>query len=96
MGRRQFDRIERLPVASGMAAGIYVVRSKRSGNKYIEKSFQKKDVRKGRAQIEIAILQKLQGHPGITKLVDVELDDRSGSLYMEHCEMGSLYDLIDQ
>ncbi|KAH7074618.1 kinase-like domain-containing protein [Paraphoma chrysanthemicola] len=80
----------------GCNTGIYLVIS-HSGTKYIEKRVGVDAIRDLYANREIEALIRLDGFPNIIRLRDYNIDcSRTGygSIYMQHCELGSVDNLI--
>ncbi|KAH7087691.1 kinase-like domain-containing protein [Paraphoma chrysanthemicola] len=98
VSRSDFTIIRPLAEAKngGCNAGIYLVRGL-SGTKYIEKRVDTDAIRKLYANREIEALIRLNGFPNIIRLRGYNIDySRTGygSIYMQHCELGSLDNLI--
>jgi NIMA (never in mitosis gene a)-related kinase len=67
------------------------------GMVFIEKRFGKKLFEAGVPPLEVQILQQIQDHDHITKMVDHFLDGSipAGAVYMEYCDVGSLADVAE-
>ncbi|KAL8686753.1 MAG: hypothetical protein Q9218_006887 [Villophora microphyllina] len=84
-------------------AGVYVVKSRRSGKTYIEKKYQWRDVRNDTAKFEMDLLRELK-HPNIVEyiagfIIQVRepFERRSrASMYLEYCDQGNLYDFVER
>ncbi|KAF1944417.1 kinase-like protein, partial [Clathrospora elynae] len=100
--RSDFITIKGLSSAKngGNNRGVYLVKSKRSGIKYIEKRVSKTAIDSGYAEKEVCIMAQCRGsHPNMIQLLFADLDDSSlgyGSIFMQRCELGSLDTLISQ
>ena len=82
----------------GNNQGVYVVKSIRSGNKYIEKRVRKEHIQVGHGEREARAMRQCGAkHPNIIALVLCDLNYEFlgyGSLFMQHCELGSLDGVI--
>ncbi|KAL8736395.1 MAG: hypothetical protein Q9181_002428 [Wetmoreana brouardii] len=78
-------------------AGVYVVRSKRSGKTYVEKRYAPQDVLNSTAEFEMLLLRELR-HPNIVEYVTgfIDLRTHRASIYLEHCDKGNLWDFMAQ
>ncbi|KAI4249451.1 MAG: hypothetical protein LQ352_005641 [Teloschistes flavicans] len=83
-------------------AGVYVVRSKRSGQQYIEKKYQWQDVDNDTAKFEMDLLKDLK-HPNIVEYVGgfiIHVPQSStlsrASMYLEFCDKGNLWDFVER
>ncbi|KAL8935086.1 MAG: hypothetical protein Q9216_005593 [Gyalolechia sp. 2 TL-2023] len=81
-------------------AGVYVVRGKATGKKYIEKKFKGEDVLNGAAEFEMLCLLKLR-HKNIVQYVTGFIIDEPhqrpvASVYLEYCDMGNLHDYVEK
>lgn len=80
-------------------AGVYVVRSKANGKKYVEKKFKSEDIFNGGAKFEMHCLRKLW-HKNIVKYAAGFIVDKpsqgppAASVYLEYCDMGNLHDYV--
>ncbi|KAI4170670.1 MAG: hypothetical protein LQ343_004768 [Gyalolechia ehrenbergii] len=80
-------------------AGVFVVRGKHSGKKYVEKKFKEQDILNGAAEFEMRCLRKLR-HKNIVKYVTGFIIDGPNqrpaiaSVYLEYCDMGNLWDYV--
>lgn len=100
--RGDFERLKTLDEGGGngpgaLNGGVFVVRRKVDGVKCVEKRIAPAEVIRGVLTQELVMLRSLD-HPNITQYVDAFISLRSNppaaSLYMEHCDLGSLEDTI--
>jgi serine/threonine protein kinase len=94
-----FETIKSLTAAKngGNNQGIFLVKSKRSGNVYIEKRISQQHVQDEYATREKDALRQCGDHPNIVSLICYDFDCSIlgyGSIYMEQYELGSLDGLI--
>ncbi|KAI4102157.1 MAG: hypothetical protein L6R37_004522 [Teloschistes peruensis] len=82
-------------------AGVYVVRSKRSGQKYIEKKYHWQDVDNDTAKFEMDLLRDLK-HPNIVEYVGGFIihvphtpSISRASMYLEFCDKGNLWEFVN-
>ncbi|KAL9604687.1 MAG: hypothetical protein Q9219_000407 [cf. Caloplaca sp. 3 TL-2023] len=83
--------------------GIFVVKRKKTGQRYVEKKFTPEDITTGHAYIEMSILKDLD-HSNIVRFqagfVDLETQAQGGfpraSMYLEYCAHGNLYDYVNK
>ncbi|KAI9759568.1 MAG: hypothetical protein M4579_002234 [Chaenotheca gracillima] len=74
-------------------AGIYLVRRRDTGKKYIEKTFTANQIRLREHRSEITLLKSCK-HKNITKFIAAwRVDEASAHLIAEYCRHGTLYDL---
>ena len=95
----QWLTIQRLgTLGGGLNAGIATARFKHDplDRVFVEKSFKTSDVKERIAHKEIALLKQVGDHMHITRMYDHFIDERArrACLYMEHCDKGSLLDVI--
>jgi serine/threonine protein kinase len=95
----EFETIKPLFAAKngGFDIGIYVVKDKRTGNRYIDKRVSRSAINSGYACREVRAMLQCSKHPNIIKIHAYNLKySRSGygSLTMEQCELGSLDGVI--
>lgn len=77
--------------------GVVVVRSRRDGEKYIEKRVHPQAIAIGHIQREVRLMQQSRGHPNIFAIQSYDLSYRSlgyGSVFMQRAELGSLDALL--
>jgi serine/threonine protein kinase len=77
--------------------GILVVRHNRTYKTFIEKRIRPSATTRGDIQREIRIMQQVRSHPNIVSIADFDLNYKTlgyGSLFMQHCSLGSLDALI--
>jgi serine/threonine protein kinase len=94
-----FETIKSLTAAKngGNNQGGFLVKSKRSGNLYIEKRISQEHIQLGYATREKDALCQCGDHPNIVSLICYDFDCSLlgyGSIFMEQCELGSLDSLI--
>ncbi|OCK80992.1 hypothetical protein K432DRAFT_262725, partial [Lepidopterella palustris CBS 459.81] len=72
-------------------AGIYIVRSERSGKQYIEKHIRGRDVQNGHVAREIRLSRQMQ-HPNVNHLVayDISHQTSKASIILGSYEKGGL------
>ncbi|KAL9578067.1 MAG: hypothetical protein Q9212_005961 [Teloschistes hypoglaucus] len=82
-------------------AGVYVVRSIRSGQKYIEKKFAWRDVDNDTAKFEMDLMRDLK-HPNIVEYVGGFIIHvphtpslSRASMYLEFCDKANLWDFVN-
>jgi serine/threonine protein kinase len=98
----EFETIKRLGAGrnGGQNKGVYIVKYKADGENYIEKRVPLEMVVSGQAQREVRAMRQLSNHRNIICILleDLECYTRLGygSIYMQHCELGSLDGLIDR
>ncbi|OAL45396.1 kinase-like protein [Pyrenochaeta sp. DS3sAY3a] len=79
--------------------GVWLVKAKRSGTCFIEKRVGPRAIQSGKSIREVKALMQLRRHPNIVEVRDVDFDysvTRHGSIFMQHCELGSLEAMIDR
>lgn len=91
--------IQRLgTLGGGLNAGIATTRFAGDplARTFVEKTFTARDVAARTAHKEIALLKQVGDHGHITRMYDHFVDVGAGKacVYMEYCELGSLYDVI--
>ncbi|KAL8808624.1 MAG: hypothetical protein Q9200_004183 [Gallowayella weberi] len=79
-------------------AGVFIVRRKKDGKKYVEKKYKPEDIRNGTAAFEMKILRE-NSHKNIVEYFGGFIDEHShrrpiASMYTEYCNEGNLDDLI--
>jgi NIMA (never in mitosis gene a)-related kinase len=99
VSRSDFEVIKPLSEAKngGCNRGVYLVKSKYSGTKYIEKRVGPSAIRAGYASREVEAMLRCKDHPNIVWIRGYNLDyslTNYGSIYMQHCELGSLDGVI--
>ncbi|CAO2654577.1 Nn.00g113100.m01.CDS01 [Neocucurbitaria sp. VM-36] len=97
--RSDFTTIKLLASAQngGNNRGVFLVKSKRSHKKYIEKRVGRSAIDSGHARREVEAMRRGRNHPTIIQLKISDLDYSRlgyGSIIMQHCELGSLDMLI--
>jgi serine/threonine protein kinase len=98
----EFTTIKRLGAGQrgSQNQGVYIVKHKSSGEKCIEKRIPGVMIEYGQAQREVNAMQQLKNHTHIVSLKTSALESYHltgyGSIFMQHCELGSLEGLIDQ
>ena len=74
-------------------AGVFVVRRRSDGRKFVEKRMKPNEIANGSAKFEMFILRELK-HRNVVDYIDAFVVDRGhhlrASLYMEYCEHGTL------
>ncbi|KAL8872368.1 MAG: hypothetical protein Q9174_001996, partial [Haloplaca sp. 1 TL-2023] len=86
---------------SSYNAGVYIVRSRRSGTKYVEKKYKAEDIlNQNTAREEMNLMRNLR-HPNIVKYITgfIEFSDPynpTASMYMEFCDRGNLWDFLEE
>ncbi|KAL8684332.1 MAG: hypothetical protein Q9224_006429, partial [Gallowayella concinna] len=85
-----------LGAESSFNAGVYVVRRKRDGAKFVEKKYKTEDI-DDTAAFEMRVLRKYR-HKNIVKYICGFIDRHSyrrpiASMYMEYCNGGNLYEV---
>jgi serine/threonine protein kinase len=99
MGARStFETIKPLSAAKhgGMNRGVFLVKSKYFKKKYIEKRLGTTQIDAGYGDREVRAMRQCS-HPNVIRIADWDLDYTSygyGSIFMDHCELGSLGDLV--
>ncbi|KAL8662010.1 MAG: hypothetical protein Q9202_005064 [Teloschistes flavicans] len=78
--------------------GVFIVRSKRTGQKYIEKRYVDADIDNDTARFEMSVLRKLR-HPNIVEYIAGFIDRSNprspkAAIYLEYCDRGNLHDCI--
>ena len=81
-------------------AGVLLVKRKSNGRKAVEKRIQAKEILNGDAAYEANIIRGLC-HSNIIEYYDAFVDDRNrhdprASIYMEHCDAGTLNGLLER
>ncbi|KAL8966286.1 MAG: hypothetical protein Q9183_003437, partial [Haloplaca sp. 2 TL-2023] len=82
-------------------AGVYIVRSRRSGTRYVEKKYKTSDIlNQNTAREEMNLLRNLR-HPNIVKYITgfIEWSDPynpTASVYTEYCDRGNLWDFMEE
>ncbi|KAH7350386.1 kinase-like domain-containing protein [Pyrenochaeta sp. MPI-SDFR-AT-0127] len=99
--RSAFDTIRSLSAArnGGQNCGVYLVKSKRSDTKYIEKRVNRRSIQEGYAQREVQAMFQCRNSPHIICIETWDLDYCRlgyGSIFMQRCELGSLDLLIER
>ncbi|KAJ4293308.1 hypothetical protein N0V90_008590 [Kalmusia sp. IMI 367209] len=99
------DRLDFIPIhklSTGEAGffnkGIWLVRCKQNGKTYIEKRIGKNCIRSGHAAREARAMAACN-QPNLIAMFAANLDTCRldyGSIYMQHCELGSLHDLLER
>ncbi|KAI4137279.1 MAG: hypothetical protein LQ341_005215, partial [Variospora aurantia] len=101
---RNFENVNRRNIGGNgcFNAGVFIVRHKRSRNKYVEKKYSPENIidGTGSAEFEMFVLRELP-HPNIVKYMHGFIDEHShrlpiASIYMEYCDKGNLQDLIQK
>ncbi|KAF2851940.1 hypothetical protein T440DRAFT_361962, partial [Plenodomus tracheiphilus IPT5] len=81
-------------VGGGQNQGILIVRHKTSGKVYIEKRIPPCLITQGDTRREVRAMGQCSSHPNIVRLITYDLNTPAhipyGSLYLQHCELGSL------
>ncbi|KAK4968123.1 hypothetical protein LTR66_011870 [Elasticomyces elasticus] len=100
MPHRDYTRIEQITAQHGadggaLNRGIWLVRSVRNGQTYVEKKIASEDVvTDRRAQREVRALKQLRGHPNVNRIHDYLYDGRGAvprcHLFLEYCDLGAL------
>lgn len=92
-----FLRMKRLGVGGSFNAGVYLVKRRRDGKKCVEKGLQDELIASGAAEFEIFVLSELK-HENVVEYIDAFVvrngRELKASLYMEHCDGGTLDDYI--
>jgi serine/threonine protein kinase len=99
--RTSYTPIDRAPqgVGGNNNLGILIVRHTRSHKTYIEKRIRPSAIIFGDIQREIRMMQQARSHPNIVSIADFDLSYKTlgyGSVFMQHCELGSLDALISR
>jgi serine/threonine protein kinase len=96
--RKDFEVVKALGRSGGGCnVGVFLVRNKNNGKMYIEKRVGKKAVRRGYAGRELRAMLQCAGHPNVVQIRAYDLDYSRlgyGSLFMQHCKLGSLDNMI--
>jgi serine/threonine protein kinase len=100
ISRRHFSVIRNLAAADQgqFNEGILLVRWRQDNEEYVEKRIKRRDIDEGRAAREVRAMKQCS-YKYICGLLASDLDYRQygyGSLYMEHCELGSLATAIEE
>jgi NIMA (never in mitosis gene a)-related kinase len=82
--------------AGGWNGGIVLVSHRGTGELRVEKKLNPKWIREGRADQERDTLERLRDSASVTTLLDSYISHSrvEGSLFLEYCDGGSMYDLI--
>jgi serine/threonine protein kinase len=101
--RSDFKTVKSLGEAAangGCNKGIYLVKCRSSGKKYIEKRVGRKAIERGYFQREVAAMLQWQDHPNIVCIVGHDFKDASrlgySSIFMQRCELGDVDGIIDR
>jgi serine/threonine protein kinase len=98
--RRDFEVVTALGTnGGGCNLGVFIVRNKYSGKIYIEKRVDKQSITRGYAGRELRAMLQCRSHPNIVQIRAHDFDYsrvRYGSFFMQHCELGSLDDVIER
>ncbi|KAL9055061.1 MAG: hypothetical protein Q9206_003291 [Seirophora lacunosa] len=87
---RQFEPVDRRNIGGNgcFNAGVFVVRHKRSGKKYVEKKISPQSIDDGTVP-----------HPNIVKYIHGFIDEHGpvskASMYLEYCDRGNLHDYVE-
>ncbi|KAL8717724.1 MAG: hypothetical protein Q9225_005064 [Loekoesia sp. 1 TL-2023] len=86
--------------AGAFNAGVFIVRGRKTGKKYVEKKFSQEDIMKGAAGFEMFVMRELR-HKNIVKYIGAFIDVYThptpiGSMYLEYCDKGNLLDYVQK
>ncbi|KAH8725983.1 kinase-like domain-containing protein [Phaeosphaeriaceae sp. PMI808] len=83
----------------GHNRGVYLMKHKPSGKKYVEKRIGARAISEGLAAREVRAMVQCTNHPNIISINTFDLKFSRvgyGSIFMQHCELGSLDSMISR
>ena len=92
-----FEREEQISEGGHSGGAIFIVRCRRDGEEYVEKTLKTENIIEGQAETEMKFLRSLR-HPYIVEFVAGCIHDGAsgpeGSLYQEYCDRGDMERMV--
>ncbi|KAK2804730.1 hypothetical protein FQN50_006468 [Emmonsiellopsis sp. PD_5] len=92
----KYTRLRTLNTGGGFNEAIYLLQHNMNGRLYVCKTITTRGGRQRRHwEREINMMRKLNPHPNICELREASLTSNGAALYMECCDMGSVWDFVE-